>query len=120
MSKHGKQNPVYIATTISVYLGLVLVGASPQVFAAGGFSGDSQSRIFEFTSKTNSVLSKLKLRQESDVDKTTDFPAPGGAPSLAVRRPAQVAVFLPAVEFSGKTDRNEKVLTVSVLPRASI
>lgn len=31
--KKRTQNPIYIATTISVYLGLVLVGASPAIFA---------------------------------------------------------------------------------------
>ena len=120
MSKQGRQNPVYIATTISVYLGLVLVGATPQVFANSGFPGEGQSRIFEFASKTGSVLSKLKLRQETDADVSADFPVSGSAPSFVIRRPAVASIRLAAVELDAQLDRNEKILTVSVLPRASI
>lgn len=120
MSKQGRQNPVYIATTISVYLGLVLVGATPQVFASSGFPGEGQSRIFEFASKTNNVLSKLKLRQETDADVLADFPVCGSAPLFVIRRPAAASIRIAAVELDPETDSNEKVLTVSVLPRASI
>lgn len=120
MSKTKRQNPIYIATTISVYLGLVLVGASPQVFAQSGFSGDAQSRIFEFTSKTSSVLSKLKIRQDSVTELTADFPSSGRFAFLSSCRPATVTSPLSFTTDLTPIHTNEQILTVSVLPRASI
>ncbi|REJ76370.1 MAG: hypothetical protein DWQ47_12245 [Acidobacteria bacterium] len=118
--KTRSQNPIYIATTISVYLGLVLVGASPLVIADSRIGGETQSRIFEFASKTGSVLSKLKLRKQKDSDKfqvhaISGYPAvekiaPGFYGSSDLTVPAA-----PEFHFS-----NEQIFTTSILPRASI
>lgn len=118
--KKRNQNPIYIATTISVYLGLVLVGASPQVLAHTSLSSDTQSRIFELTSKTQRVLSKLKLREENDGEDFPSFAFGGFSPESDVRwclfsTPDTVPATDPAFSFS-----NDQILTVSNLPRASI
>ncbi|HUF03397.1 MAG TPA: hypothetical protein VMM38_04400 [Aridibacter sp.] len=118
--KKRNQNPIYIATTISVYLGLVLVGASPQVLAHTNLSGDTQTRIFELTSKTGSVLSKLKLRQENDGEDLTSFAVGGFSPESDVRWClfSDSYRMLPAAPEISHS--NEQILTVSNLPRASI
>jgi len=120
MKKSRNQNPIYIATTISVYLGLVLVGASPQVLAQSSFAGDAQSRIFQFASKNNNVLSKLKLRQEQDDEKSTVLAIPGTRPLSAAKWSIfRIQTGTPAV-YPAPFISNEQVLTVSVLPRASL
>lgn len=118
--KKRTQNPIYIATTISVYLGLVLVGASPQVLAHSNLSSDTQSRIFELTSKTQSVLSKLKLREENDGDEFPSFALGGFSPESAVtwcRYSGSNGAYPVAPEYFYS---NDQTLTVSILPRASI
>ncbi len=114
------QNPIQLVTTISVYLGLVLVGVSPQVLAQANFSGDAQSRIFEFTSKTNTVLSKLKLRQESAQDEIVSFPSS----SPAVLRPTRWSRGGASSAFAGDSLEsihvNDQIFVVSMLARASI
>lgn len=42
MSKKNNHNPIYFLTTLSVYLGLVLVGASPQVLAQTDLTKNSK------------------------------------------------------------------------------
>ncbi len=114
------QNPVCIATTISVYLGLVLVGASPQVLAQTGFSGENHSRILQFASKTNTVLSKLKFRQERDDDKEVFSVLPGSAPAAVVRSRG-FGTFIPYVRPRYiQHVTNDQIFTVLTLPRASI
>ena len=120
MNKSKTQNHIHLVTTISVYLGLVLVGASPQVLAQASLAGDTHSRIFEISSKTGSVISKLKLRQESDRDDVTTFPLSGAAPVPAVRWCLFSGSPLTVPELPETASSNEQVLTVSVLPRASI
>lgn len=120
MNKSRTQNHIHLFTTISVYLGLVLVGASPQVLAQASLAGDTQSRIFEISSKTGSVISKLKLRQESDRDDITMFPVAGAVPVRTERWCLFSGRQLTVPELPGTASSNEQVLTVSVLPRASI
>jgi hypothetical protein len=117
-TKH--QNPIHLVTTISVYLGLVLVGASPQVIAQANLSGEVQSRIFEFTSKTNTVLSKLKLRQESAQDEVVSFPASASAVCKPVIW-SRTAVS-PSRRNTGSeaSHGNDQIFVVSMLARASI
>jgi hypothetical protein len=120
VSNAKNQNPIYIATTISVYLGLVLVGASPQLLAQTGYSGDSHSRILELTSKTNRVLSDLEQKEDSSID---EIGIACGVASVTVSKFVASGSFDDRVlapvdqtlQFS-----NDQVLTVSVLPRASV
>lgn len=119
MSKRT-QNPIYIATTISVYLGLVLVGASPQVLGHNNFTGETQSRIFELTSQTNSVLSKLKLRQENDSEQFQTFAVKGSAPDCEIRWCLFEIAAPDNQSDPGFNFTNDQILTVSNLPRASI
>jgi hypothetical protein len=117
-TKH--QNPIHLVTTISVYLGLVLVGASPQVIAQANFSGEVQSRIFEFTSKTNTVLSKLKLRQETVQDEIVSFPASSPAVFKPFRCDSSAASAARRAVGDKPIHDNDQVFVVSMLARASI
>ncbi|MGI8670592.1 MAG: hypothetical protein ACR2J3_12235 [Aridibacter sp.] len=56
MSKKNNHNPIYFLTTLSVYLGLVLVGASPQVLAQANFTEQTHSQSFQITTKTNNAF----------------------------------------------------------------
>ena len=66
MSKNKNHNTVYFLTTLSVYLGLVFVGASPQVLAQAQTSKNSQSTTFEFSSRADNILTKLGVKKGFD------------------------------------------------------
>lgn len=118
--KSRSQNPIYIATTISVYIGLVIVGASPSVLASSDFARDAQSRVFELTSRSGSVLSKLKLRQENSQEEFPAFPLAFFETSFITSWAPERHALVDVPKASTPIFRNEQTLTVSVLPRASI
>ena len=120
MSNAKNQNPIYIATTISVYLGLVLVGASPQLLAQTGLSGDSHSRILELTSKTNRVLSKLTRKDDPSGDDIRIASSASIAPIPRFFWVGTSSVLSGVVSDQSLYFSNEQVLTVTVLPRASV
>ena len=117
-SKH--QNPIRLVTTISVYLGLVLVGASPQVIAQANLSGDAQSRIFELSSRSGSVFSKFKLRQEIDQNEVISFPVSSPTGILPAKW-SRVPGIRTAEAPKGHVEHtNDQIFVVSMLARASI
>ncbi len=73
MSKKNNHNPIHFITTLSVYLGLVLVGASPQILAQAKLANHSQSNSFEINVKTNSVFSKLKFKSKFEFQDVLPF-----------------------------------------------
>jgi hypothetical protein len=64
--KNKNHNTIYFLTTLSVYLGLVFVGGSPQALSYSKTTSNSQPHSFEISAKTNSVLSKLDFKTDSD------------------------------------------------------
>lgn len=79
MSKKNNHNPIYFLTTLSVYLGLVLVGASPQILGQVKPANRSQSQSFEITTKTNNAFSELKLKSKFKYENVLPFAFLGGS-----------------------------------------
>jgi hypothetical protein len=73
LSKKNNHNPIYFLTTLSVYLGLVLVGASPQVLAQAKLTESSQTQSFQITTKTTNAFSELKLKSKFKYENTLPF-----------------------------------------------
>lgn len=120
MSNKKNHNTIYFLTTLSVYLGLVIVGASPQVLAQAQISESSQTRTFEISTKTNSVFPELKLQTKFQYDDVLPF-AFLGNPIFTNR----VWNSHPAIESSANLYSeviavNNQIFTVPILPRASI
>ncbi len=120
MSNKKNHNTIYFLTTLSVYLGLVIVGASPTVLAQAEFSENSQSQRFELRTETNSVFSKLSLKKQfkyADVLPYTFF----GNSSFTNRKwDDQTAILVATDTYSEIVSVNNQVFTVPILPRASI
>lgn len=120
MTENKNHNTIYFLTTLSVYIGLVIVGSSPQVLAHAEIARNSQSHSFELGSKTSSVFSTLKYKSKYDPKDISPFAFPGDLPrGFSDRNPAKL--------FVGVTDNffeifaeNNQVLVKTRLPRASI
>ncbi|NNF00525.1 MAG: hypothetical protein HKN25_16020 [Pyrinomonadaceae bacterium] len=120
MSKTRNHNTVYFLTTLSVYLGLVLVGASPQVLAQTAKQKNSQTQRFEIRTNSSSVISKLKFKSKYKTQEVLPFSNSGIAPrslersnTVPVNRNSQIREDIDFFE-------NNQVLTNSNLPRASL
>lgn len=120
MSNKKNHNTIYFLTTLSVYLGLVIVGASPQVLAQAKISESSQSRSFEISTKTNSVFPDLKLKSQFHYDNVLPFAFLGNANFSNRVWISPTAVYKSTNLHSEIIAVNNQVFTVPILPRASI
>jgi hypothetical protein len=120
MSNKKNHNTVYFLTTLSVYLGLLVVGASPQVLAQAKLSQNSSSHSFEARTNTNNAFSELKFKTQFELDEVLPFASAGNSTfsnriwTLAAK--VQSSTDLHTEVLTG----NNQVFTVSILPRASI
>jgi len=62
--ENKNHNRIHFFTTLSVYIGLVIVGASPQVLADSKTTYNSHAPSFEIHAKRNSVISKFTFKSE--------------------------------------------------------
>ena len=120
MIKNKNHNSIYFLTTLSVYLGLVFVGATPQALAYAQTTKNAQPHSFEINAKTSVKISKLKYEADFEYKDLHPF---------------QVSRFSTKDQFYGVstteinrfTDlhaqifaENNQVTVISNLPRASI
>lgn len=120
MSNKKNHNTIHFLTTLSVYLGLIVVGASPQVLAQAKLTQNSQSNSFEVSRKTNNVFSELKFNTQFKFEDVLPFVFFGNSKF-------DKSIWHLRANFQDSTNphseifaENEQVLTVSCLPRASI
>ncbi len=120
MSNKKNHNPIYFLTTLSVYLGLVLVGASPQVLAQANLTEHSQSQSFQITTKTNNVFSELKLKTKFKYENVLPF-AFLGSSKFTNRFWKSQEDFQETTKLHKEIfAENNQVLLVTNFPRASI
>lgn len=120
MSEKKNHNPVYFLTTLSVYLGLVIVGASPQLLAQVENVQNIQTSRFELGSRNGAALAGLEKRSvfdRQDVLPFTLFGAAAPRGAFRDRRFSAPVVNAPAGETFAE---NEQVFVVSSLPRADL
>ena len=120
MSDKKNHNSIYFLTTLSVYLGLVIVGASPQVLAQVENSRNIQSSRFELSSRTNDVLADLKKRSGFERQDVLPFTLFGGSDAQKIVWKAESfrsRTLAPAKEILAE---NDQVFVISNLPRASL
>lgn len=120
MSKKNNHNPIYFLTTLSVYLGLVLVGASPQVLAQANFTEQTHSQSFQITTKTNNAFSELKLKTKFKYQNALPFVFLGS--SIFTNRTWKSQTNFQEITNLHKEifAENNQVLLVTNFPRASI
>lgn len=72
--KNQNHNPVFFLTTLSVYLGLMIVGASPQVLAQAKLAErGAPAQSFEIAAKSSSVFSQTKRKSNSKYENAQPF-----------------------------------------------
>lgn len=120
MKRKTTKNTVYLLTTVSVYLGLVLVGASPHVIARAKAGSDVQNRVLEFTSRQGDTLSGLKLTRSLDDRNGVSLPFSGSFNTFDQTDAGIISLQQTAGRSTVFSYHNDQVFTVSLLPRASI
>jgi len=120
MERTTNHNSIYFLTTLSVYLGLVLVGASPQILSQAKIASDAQTRVFEFSTRSGNSLSRLKHTRKFQSDHTLSFPFAVMA-RFPVRRDVHASVCAETAQgIFENIAPNDQVFTLPRLPRASI
>jgi hypothetical protein len=120
MSDKKNHNSIYFLTTLSVYLGLVIVGASPQILAQVENSRNIQTSRFELSSRTSDVLADLEKRSGFERQNVLPFTFFGGSASPQITWKTQ-AFGGQTVEPSRETfAENDQIFVISNLPRASL
>ncbi len=120
MTKTNNHNTLYFLTTISVYLGLVFVGASPQALSYSKTAQSSQPHSFEINVKSNSVFSKLKFESDSEGENVLPF-AVFGAHKKPAYNGNSNREFVQVSNLHAEINAaNNQVLIITNLPRASI
>lgn len=120
MSDKKNHNSIYFLTTLSVYLGLVIVGASPQILAQVENAQNIQSSRFERSSRTNDVLADLEKKSSFERQDVLPFTLFGGSASPPVTWKTEgfnAKAIAPADEIYAE---NDQVFVISNLPRASL
>ncbi len=120
MSNKRNHNTIYFLTTLSVYLGLVIVGASPQVLAQAEFSQNSQSRSFEISTETNNVFTKLKLKKQFQYQDVLPYVFVSSSTFNNRLWTSQTSVYNSANLHAEIVSINNQIFTTPILPRASI
>ena len=120
MSDKRNHNTIYFLTTLSVYLGLVFVGASPQVLAQAQASQNSQSSSFEFSTRAENIFADLETTPVLDHHDILPFDLSGRTYTnrtvWKVQNISQTQVNLTEEHFSP----NDQIFVILRLPRASI
>ncbi len=111
---------MYLFTTLSVYLGLVLVGASPQAFSQAHLAQNSPANCFETHSKTNSTLSKLKFRVSTKENEVVPFSVFRDSNKSTTDEAAKSCLRNFAGLYAQVKNENNQVLITSNFPRASL
>ena len=111
-------NKIHLLTTLSVYIGLVLVGSSPQVLAQAKTASGAHTHQFEVNVKTNNVFAKLKIQTRIETEDIIPF-------ETVARRERKDSVRTADLKgYRGKygeiRSENDQVSVVTNLPRASI
>ena len=120
MKSNITQNKVHFFTTLSVYLGLVLVGASPQVLAQAKIVKNPQTQSFEINVKTNSVLSKLKYKSDFESKEILPFATVGKTAPDCQANMSNSKTNRFSNLYKQITAENHQVFLVSNFPRASL
>ncbi len=119
--KKGKcHNKIHLLTTLSIYVGLVLIGATPELLAQSKANENLRTPSFELSTRAELVASKLKLKKNVESGDIVSLASKGGSVfELPYLRHRVVfrdhSLISREVRFS-----NNQVLTSNLKPRASL
>ncbi len=120
MIKNKNHNSFYFLTTLSVYLGLVIVGASPQVLAQAKPLNNSHAPSFEIHVKSNSVISELKFKADFERQDVSPFSVFNGLGKSSFMLIAANTGESYQNLYSQISAENNQVFVITNLPRASL
>jgi len=111
---------MYFVTTLSIYVGLVLIGASPQVLAQAKISSQTTFQSIELSNRADTAFAKLKHRHHADTGEVLPFIYSGGT-SFEFETRNVIGIDIEAlVGQELMPAANQKILTTNLFPRASI
>ncbi|NNE65219.1 MAG: hypothetical protein HKN33_01530 [Pyrinomonadaceae bacterium] len=120
MAHSKSHNRIYLLTTISIYVGLVLVGGAPEVLAGSKLAESIQNPAFEFTTRSETISSKLKLRKRVESDQIIPHAFPGSAVFELPGRSnglvfVEQSIIAREIKFS-----NDQIFTTNQMPRPGL
>lgn len=77
--KKGRNNKIHFFTTLSIYVGLVLVGGTPELLARSKVTENLRTPGFELSTRAEIVSSKLKLRKNVESRDILPLASTGGS-----------------------------------------
>ena len=120
MDEGKRHNRIYLLTTISIYVGLVLVGGAPEVLAGSELTKRLNGPSFEISTRSESIVEVSKYRKQIDKDQIVPHHFPGSSvfetigPSISTSHRVSEHALLAL----GHT--RQRILTTPLLPRASL
>ena len=120
MTQVKSHSKIYFVTTLSIYVGLVLIGASPQILAQAKISNQTASQSIELSSRTDSAFAKIKHRQKADRGDILPFSFAGGTRFTPEIREVTGLSSERKILVDEIPAGNQKILTTNLFPRASI
>ncbi|MEZ5346524.1 MAG: hypothetical protein R2681_13320 [Pyrinomonadaceae bacterium] len=120
MNKNKNHNTIYFLTTLSVYLGLVFVGASPQALAQTTLAKNSHSQTFKINAQTESALTKLQFKRAFEHKHLLPFAAVNASKRSVYAGIPAAALDRFSTQYAEFRSDNDQIFSISNLPRASI
>ena len=120
MTESKRQNRIYLLTTISIYVGLVLVGGAPEVFASSELNKRLNGPSFEISTRSESIVDAAKYRKHADEDQIVPHDFPGS--KIFELNAADIITRYEVCDAVSRASgfQSQNVLTTPLLPRASL
>jgi len=120
MSQNRTHNKFYLFTTLSLYVGLVLVGGSAEVIARSKLTQNFQSSSFELSTRSEIVSSKIKFRKNVETRNVVPHAFPGSSVFELPDRANRLIFVEQSILARDSKFSNDQILTTNLLARASL
>ncbi|MDH3493404.1 MAG: hypothetical protein OEM82_07635 [Acidobacteriota bacterium] len=120
MSQAKSHNKFYLFTTLSLYVGLVLVGGSAEVIARSKLTQNFQSSSFELSTRSEIVSSKLKFRKSVETSDVILHAFPGTAVYELPGRTNRLIFVEQSILARDIRFSNNQILTTNLMPRPGL
>ncbi|MEZ5308271.1 MAG: hypothetical protein R2684_14090 [Pyrinomonadaceae bacterium] len=116
----SNHNKIYVVATLTIYVGLALIGGAPEVLAGEGSAKNLNAPALEFSVRAEGVSAKIKFRQKSE--KKSHIPISN--PGIAFRevRAEKLEVLGSAQNLVSEDIKPgyTRIISPTCLPRASL
>ena len=117
--KEANNNTVYILSTLSVYIGLVLVGGSPHIIASTAEAPEN-FQTQSIRKNSQNVVSKTKFKSNFKSNTVLPFAGFGNSPILENKKSVFLVNQNSSIRLNIDFFENNQAFTISKLPRAHL